>query len=97
VKGEHLQQYIILHSGRARLVPMEHRGIEFTVVQTTKPMDSPQRCRNQAAECLRLMRLTQSKTEADALKFISQSWVRLAGQIDRYDALIREQHRLVRK
>jgi hypothetical protein len=43
------------------------------------------------------MRLTRSKTEADALKFISQSWVRLAGQIDRYDALIREQQRLVRK
>jgi hypothetical protein len=76
---------------------MQHRGIEFTVAQTTKPMDSPQHCRNQAAECLRLMRLTQSKTEADTLKFISQSWVRLAGQIDRYDALTREQRRLARK
>jgi hypothetical protein len=97
VKGEHLQQDVMLHSGRARLVPMEREGIEFTVVQATKPLDSPQRCRSQAAECLRLMRLTQSKTEADALKFISQSWVRLAGQIDRYDALIREQRRLVRK
>jgi hypothetical protein len=43
------------------------------------------------------MRLTQSKTEADTLKFISQSWVRLAGQIDRYDALTREQRRLARK
>jgi hypothetical protein len=42
------------------------------------------------------MRLTQSKTEADALKFISQSWVRLAGQIDRYNALIREQRHLAR-
>ena len=76
---------------------MEHRGIEFTVVQTTKPMDSPQRCQNQAAECLRLMRLTESKAEAEALKFISQSWVRLAGQIDRYNALTREQRRLARK
>jgi hypothetical protein len=75
---------------------MEHAGIEFTVVQATKPLDSPQRCRNQATECLRLMRLTQSKTEADALKFISQSWVRLAGQIDRYNALIREQRHLAR-
>jgi hypothetical protein len=43
------------------------------------------------------MRLTQSKAEADALKFISQSWVRLAGQIDRYNTLIREQGRLARK
>jgi hypothetical protein len=76
---------------------MKDRGIEFTVVQTAKPMDSPQRCEDQAAECLRLMPLAQSKIEADSLKLLSQSWVRLAGQIDRYNALMREQRRLARK
>jgi hypothetical protein len=76
---------------------MEHRGIEFTVVQTAKPMDSPQRCQDQAAECLRLMQLAQSKIEAKALKNLSRTWLGLAGQIDRYNALIREQRRLARK
>ena len=78
-------------------LPLEHRGIEFTVVQSAKPMDSPQRCQHQAVECLRLMQLAQSKTEADALKFLSRTWSGLAGQIDRYNALIREQRRLARK
>jgi hypothetical protein len=73
---------------------MEHRVIEF---QTAKSLDSPQRCQDQAAECLRLRQLAQSKKEADALKFLSQSWARLAGQIDRYNALMREQRRLAQK
>jgi hypothetical protein len=74
---------------------MEHRGIEFTVVQTAKPMDSPQRCLDQSAECRRLMKLAQSEAEAQALKNLSRSWVGLAGQIDRYNALVREQGRRV--
>jgi hypothetical protein len=61
-------------------------------------MDSAQHCQNQVAECLRLMKLTQSKDEAQVLKNLSQSWARLAGQIDRYNALMREQdRRVVRK
>jgi hypothetical protein len=76
---------------------MEHRVIEFAEVQTANRLDSPQRCQDQAAECLRLMQLAQSKKEAEALKFLSQSWMRLAGQIDRYNALMREQRRVAQK
>jgi hypothetical protein len=60
-------------------------------------MDSAQRCRDQAKECLRLMKSTQSKAEAEVLRNLSSSWSRLAGQIDRYTALVREQGRIVRK
>ena len=60
-------------------------------------MDSAQRCRDQSAECLRLVKLAQNNTEAQALRNISSSWTRLAGQIDRYDALTREQGRVIRK
>ena len=47
-------------------------------------MDSAKRCRDQAAECLRLMKLAQSETEARVLRDIGQSWVRIANQIERY-------------
>jgi hypothetical protein len=60
-------------------------------------MDSAQHCHDQAAECHRLMEKTQSKDEARALANISQSWLRLAGQIDRYHAIMREQGRIVRR
>jgi hypothetical protein len=60
-------------------------------------MDGAQHCQDQAAECLRLMKFAQSKDEAKFLKNLSQSWSRLAGQIDRYNALMREQGRTVRK
>jgi hypothetical protein len=60
-------------------------------------MDSAQHCKDQAIEYRRLMRLAQSKDEAEILKNIASSWSRLAGQIDRYNALVREQGRTVRK
>ena len=60
-------------------------------------MDGAQRCRDQAAECLRLVELAESKHEAEILRNISSSWTRLAGQIDRYNALVREQGRTIRK
>jgi hypothetical protein len=60
-------------------------------------MDSAKHCQDQSAECLRLMRMAQSAAEAEVLKYIAQSWSRLAGQIDRYDAVVREQHRVVQK
>jgi hypothetical protein len=44
------------------------------------------------------MKLAQSEAEAEVLRNLSISWARLAGQIDRYDALMREQgRRVVRK
>jgi len=60
-------------------------------------MDGAQHCRDQWAECRRLTKLAQSKDEAEILKNLSQSWLRLAGQIDRYNAFMREQRRIVRK
>jgi hypothetical protein len=44
------------------------------------------------------MKLAQSEAEAEVLRNLSSSWARLAGQIDRYNALTREQgRRVVRK
>jgi hypothetical protein len=58
-------------------------------------MDSVRHCLDRKAECIRLMKSAKSKDETDALKYISHSWSRLAGQIDRYHALMREQGRQV--
>jgi hypothetical protein len=44
------------------------------------------------------MKLAQSGDQAEVLRNLSSSWVRLAGQIDRYNELVREQgRRVVRK
>jgi hypothetical protein len=43
------------------------------------------------------MKLAQSETEAQALKHLARSWSGLAGQIDRYNALVRQQRSVVRK
>jgi len=60
-------------------------------------MDSAQHCQNQAAECHRLMKLASNEDEAELLKNLSQSWSRLAGQIDRYQTFMREQRCVVQK
>jgi hypothetical protein len=60
-------------------------------------MDSAQHCLDQSAECRRLMKLAQSEAEAYALKHLARSWAGLAGQIDRYNALVRQQRPVVRK
>ena len=60
-------------------------------------MDSAQHCLDQSAECRRLMRSAQSEAEAYALKILSRSWVGLAGQMDRYNALARGQRRTAAK
>jgi hypothetical protein len=52
-------------------------------------MDSAQHCLDQSAECRRLLILARSEAEAHALKIISRSWSGLAGQIDRYNELVR--------
>jgi hypothetical protein len=56
-------------------------------------MDSAQHCLEQSAECRRLVPLAQSEDEARALKVISRSWLGLAGQIDRYNALVRNRRK----
>ena len=60
-------------------------------------MDSAQRCRDQANECLHLANVSRNEREAEALRNISSSWSRLAGQIDRYTALMRERAHIARK
>jgi hypothetical protein len=60
-------------------------------------MDSAQHCQDQSAECRRLMKLAQSEDEAQALKNLSRTWTGLVGQIDRYNALVRDQGRVVGK
>jgi hypothetical protein len=60
-------------------------------------MDSAQHCRDQEAECFRLMKSAKSAAESEVLRYIASSWSRLAGQIDRYNTLVREQGRIVRK
>jgi hypothetical protein len=61
-------------------------------------MDSPQHCRDQSVECRRLVKLAQNEVETHALKNLARSWAGLAGQIDRYNAIMREQgRRVVRK
>jgi hypothetical protein len=58
-------------------------------------MDSAKRCRDQAEECLRIMNSAPTKDQARLLANLSISWSRLAGQIDRYNALVREQARTI--
>jgi hypothetical protein len=60
-------------------------------------MEDVQPWQGRAAEWLRLMKLAGSEAEAEVLRNISQSWSRLAGQIDRYNALLRDQRRAVPK
>jgi hypothetical protein len=43
------------------------------------------------------MKLASNEDEAGVLKNLSQSWSRLAGQLDRYQALMREQRRIAQK
>lgn len=47
-------------------------------------METVNHCRAQSTECLSLMQSARDETEARLLKSLSQSWVRLANQIDRY-------------
>ncbi|MGY8634632.1 hypothetical protein RAD15_19355 [Bradyrhizobium sp. 14AA] len=54
-------------------------------------MDNAKHCQDQANECHRLVKSAQSEVEARFLKELAQSWMRVAGQMDRYQALKREQ------
>lgn len=53
-------------------------------------MMTARQAREQAGECMHLSNQAPLATEARALKNISQSWTRLAGQLDRYETLLRE-------
>jgi hypothetical protein len=54
-------------------------------------MFSARHCRDQAAECVRLMNSAPTRDHARLLENISVSLTRLAGQIDRYNDLMRKQ------
>jgi hypothetical protein len=56
-------------------------------------MDSAQRCLGQSAECRRLVHLARSKAEAHASEKSFSYLVGTCRQIDRYNALMREQRR----
>jgi hypothetical protein len=58
-------------------------------------MNSAKYCKGQAAECTRFMKSALTTDQARLLENISVSWTRLAGQIDRYNALVREQRELM--
>ena len=58
--------------------------VEMVASRTGKPvMYSPQHCLDQATECERSISSAQTEAQAHALRNISQSWLRLASQIDR--------------
>jgi hypothetical protein len=42
------------------------------------------------------MKSIQNEAKAEVLRNLAQSWSRLAGQIDRYNALVRDQDREAR-
>jgi len=54
-------------------------------------MDHADRCRTQAAECHRLMLLSQSGAEATILTSLTRSWNMLANQTDRYIAIMKKE------
>jgi hypothetical protein len=58
-------------------------------------MDSAQHCRDQWTECRRLVKLAQSEVETHALKNLARGWAGIAGQIDRYNAIMREKGRRI--
>jgi hypothetical protein len=62
-----------------------------SALEVIELMDSSQRCKDQAAESIRLMNSARTEAQARLLRNISFSWLRLAGQIDRYNEFVREQ------
>ena len=67
-------------------VPVDARGCHAKEIA----MDSAEHCRMQAEECRRLLALAQNEAEASALKYLSHTWLMIAGQIDRYREIIKE-------
>ena len=44
-------------------------------------------CKGQSTQCVQLMNTAVNETEARALRSLSQSWTRVANQIERYNRL----------
>jgi hypothetical protein len=53
-------------------------------------MDSAERCRDQLAECRRLLPLAKSVAEATVLKNLVRSWKMIANQRALYDEIVAE-------
>jgi hypothetical protein len=56
-------------------------------------MDNAEYCRLQAQECRRLLGLPQSEAQAQLLRNLCQSWVRLANQAELYRDIVRHESR----
>jgi hypothetical protein len=54
-------------------------------------MDNADYCRSQAQECRRLLQQPQSVAQAQVLKNLCNSWVRLANQTDLYAEIVRRE------
>jgi hypothetical protein len=54
-------------------------------------MDDADYCRRQAQECRRLLRLPQTGAQAQVLRNLCNSWVRLANQADLYAEIVRRE------
>jgi hypothetical protein len=54
-------------------------------------MDDADYCRRQAQECRRLLRLPQTEAQAQVLRNLCNSWVRLANQADLYAEIVRRE------
>jgi hypothetical protein len=54
-------------------------------------MEDADYCRRQAQECRRLLRLPQSEAQAQVLRNLCNSWVRLASQADLYAEIVRRE------
>jgi hypothetical protein len=87
----YFSQYPTPDEHSARVVQIK---LQVSYLEPKANFMTVQHCLNQSAECRRLMKLTQSEAEAQVLKNISRTWTGLAGQIDRYNALKREQRRV---
>jgi hypothetical protein len=53
--------------------------------------DSAEQCRDQLAECRRLMPLAKSPAEATVLKNLVRSWKMIANQMALYEAILKDQ------
>jgi hypothetical protein len=54
-------------------------------------MDNADYCRRQAQECRRKLHLPQSEAQAQLLRNLCNSWVRLANQADLYARILRRE------
>jgi hypothetical protein len=70
-----------------------HRTFPALIISFTQGniMDNVDHCRRQAQECRRLLQQPQSAAQAQVLKNLCNSWVRLANQTDLYAEIVRRE------